>query len=171
MPAPRIVVQPKRSDCCVVATPIGRIAIDVDDDGHHCQSLSFLPSHVTLIAAQSPLSKQVAQELERYFSDPSDTTFKFSFPLKIEGTSLRQKIWQMLRKIPVGTTVTYGELAKKLRTSPRVIGNACRSNKFIIAIPCHRVVAVNGLGGYAGETIGQALKIKQWLLDRERGIK
>lgn len=64
----------------------------------------------------------------------------------------------------------YGELAEKLASGPRAIAAACRTNPIPILIPCHRVVAKAGLGGYMGETEGEALSIKQWLLQHEGAI-
>ena len=63
---------------------------------------------------------------------------------------------------------TYGELAKLLNSSARAVGGACRANPISLVIPCHRVVASNGLGGYGGATAGKRLAIKQWLLEHER---
>ncbi len=76
---------------------------------------------------------------------------KFSIKLKIKGTKLQKKIWQQLLKIQYGSTTTYGEIAKKLHTSPRYIGNVCGQNNHLILIPCHRVVRSDGtLGGFSG---------------------
>ena len=72
-----------------------------------------------------------------------------------------------MRRIPIGQVVTYGELAKALDSSARAVAGACRANPIPILIPCHRVVAATGLGGYMGETGGEALAIKQWLLQHE----
>ena len=68
--------------------------------------------------------------------------------------------------------MTYGELARKIGTGPRVVGNACRCNPIPIIIPCHRVVAAASLGGYCGETKQGTgtVKIKEWLLKHEQSI-
>ncbi len=63
--------------------------------------------------------------------------------------------------------MTYGGLATKLGSGARAVGNACRQNPISIIIPCHRVVAANGLGGYAGHTQGKVLDRKRWLLTHE----
>lgn len=86
----------------------------------------------------------------------------------LKGTEFQKRVWRALCAIPPGTTKTYGELAKQLNTSPRAIGNACRKNPLPIIIPCHRVVAKNSLGGYAGARIGNLLEIKKWLLRYEK---
>jgi methylated-DNA-[protein]-cysteine S-methyltransferase len=83
------------------------------------------------------------------------------------GTPLQQRVWDELRRIPVGTTVSYGELAGRLglpRGASRAIGSACGANLIAPIVPCHRVVRVDGsLGGYA-----YGLSVKQWLLELER---
>ena len=64
--------------------------------------------------------------------------------------------------------MTYGELAQQLGTSARAIGQACRTNPVPIIVPCHRVIAANHAGGYAGHTSGKLLAIKKYLLDHEK---
>ena len=76
-----------------------------------------------------------------------------------------------MRDIPRGEVRTYGELAKQLNSSARAVGNACRRNPIPIIIPCHRVVAKKGIGGFAGHTEGATIELKQWLLAFEAGIK
>jgi O-6-methylguanine DNA methyltransferase len=61
----------------------------------------------------------------------------------------------------------YGQVSKELGTGSRAVANACRANPIPIIIPCHRVVAVHGLGGYMGAVGGEALQIKKWLLHHE----
>ena len=83
------------------------------------------------------------------------------------GTLFQQRVWRELILIPPGETRSYGELAKKLHSSARAIANACRRNPLPLLVPCHRVVAKNGPGGFMGKTTGSALAIKQWLLQHE----
>lgn len=81
---------------------------------------------------------------------------EFTVPLVPEGSRFRQLVWAHLQRIPAGTTVTYGELARQLNlagasTSPRAVGGAVGHNPISILIPCHRVVGAGGsLTGYAG---------------------
>jgi methylated-DNA-[protein]-cysteine S-methyltransferase len=89
-------------------------------------------------------------------------------PLAPAGTVYRQKVWAALRAIPAGQTRTYIDIAKVAGGSPRSVGGANSKNPIPIFIPCHRVVAVAGLGGYSG---GDGLETKQRLLDLERGLK
>jgi methylated-DNA-[protein]-cysteine S-methyltransferase len=76
-------------------------------------------------------------------------------------------VWQLLQQIPTGQTRRYGELATQLGSSAQAVAGACRANPLSILIPCHRVVAAGGLGGYMGQTEGEALEIKRWLLHYE----
>lgn len=109
----------------------------------------------------------VVKQLSSYFKNAK---FKFDLPLKTEGTAFQKRVWQALMKIPAGETITYGDLAKQLKTGPRAIGGACKANPIPIIIPCHRVVGKQGLGGYAGKRLGSFFAIKKWLLEHERVI-
>ena len=82
------------------------------------------------------------------------------------GTPFQISVWRELLKIPYGTVTTYGEAAKRVGNShaARAVGNAVGANPLPIIVPCHRVVATNGLGGYSG-----GLDIKKNLL-RTEGI-
>ena len=91
---------------------------------------------------------------------------KFSVKLNIEGSALQKNIWKQLSKISYGTTKTYRDIAKVLRTSPRYVGNVCGQNNHLLVIPCHRVVRSDGtLGGFSG--LG-GIKLKKKLLQLEQ---
>jgi methylated-DNA-[protein]-cysteine S-methyltransferase len=84
-----------------------------------------------------------------------------------QGTPHQNKVWAELLKIPLGETLTYSALANKIGSAARAVGNACRHNPYTLIIPCHRVVAVNGIGGYSGHRHGDYMKIKARLLEFE----
>lgn len=84
------------------------------------------------------------------------------------GTAYQRKVWRYLQSIPPGKTETYGEIAKALSSSARAVGNACRANPWLLIIPCHRVVKKDNIGGFGGKIDGEAITIKQRLLDHER---
>lgn len=109
-------------------------------------------------------STEIAHELFRYFEHPHYTC---QWRWSLTGTDFQQKVLLSLRDIPPGQTKTYGQLAEELETSPRAIGQAVRRNPFPIFFPCHRIVAQNGLGGFAGNVDGHLLKVKAWLLSHE----
>ncbi len=124
------------------------LAWEAEDTGSEC------PPHLTQLKAQ----------LAAYFRDPA---FKFECTLAVQGTAFCRKVWQALLAIPPGTVRTYADLAHQLGTFPRAVAAACRANPYPILIPCHRVVAKIGLGGYCGKSEGPALAIKHWLLRHE----
>jgi methylated-DNA-[protein]-cysteine S-methyltransferase len=112
----------------------------------------------------NPAVDIILQQLMGYFSSVSPLQMTHLEP---KGTLFQKSVWSELRKIPLGETRTYGEIAKKLNSSARAVGNACRKNPIQLIVPCHRVVSAKGLGGYAGQTQGTQLKIKRWLLNHE----
>ena len=110
-----------------------------------------------------PVFAAAGRWLDDYFAgeetDPED------LPLAPTGTEFQQTVWQALRDIPYGTTVTYGELAQRIGCgSARAVGTAVGRNPISIIIPCHRVLGADGsLTGYAG-----GIDCKRWLLDHEK---
>ncbi|NCA68893.1 MAG: methylated-DNA--[protein]-cysteine S-methyltransferase [Sphingobacteriia bacterium] len=91
----------------------------------------------------------------------------FTLPVRLEGTTFQRRVWDELVRIPFGQTLTYGVLARRLGSAPRAVGQACRANPCPILVPCHRVVAACGLGGFAGDSNGRLLAVKRWLLNHE----
>jgi AraC family transcriptional regulator of adaptative response/methylated-DNA-[protein]-cysteine methyltransferase len=88
-------------------------------------------------------------------------------PLDVRGTAFQQRVWQALRRIPVGTTATYAQIATKIGApkSVRAVAQACAANTLAVAIPCHRVVRTDGsLSGYRW-----GVERKRELLSRESG--
>jgi len=127
-------------------------------------AISYLPPAAATRAPRNALAERAVRQLEAYRADPDAV---FELPLLIEGTEFQRRLWQALCEIPRGKTLTYGELAKRLGAEPRAIGQACGDNRLPIVIPCHRVVAANGIGGFAHATSGYLLEAKGWLLAHE----
>lgn len=118
------------------------------------------------IKSRDAAAVDVCNQIRQYIDNPkSKQTFSVAYALK--GTPFQKKVWNQLIKIPPGKVMTYGELANRLGTSARAVGNACRNNPIPLLIPCHRVVSASGIGGYAGDTRGGLLQIKSWLLTHE----
>lgn len=146
----------------VIATPLGRIGLRMI--GEAVGALDYLPADTPEQPATDAATEAVVSQLQAYFCDPG---CRFSILLATTGTAFQQRVWAALQAIPPGTVLTYGELARQLKTAARAIGGACRTNPAPILIPCHRVVSRQGLGGYAGEVSGDPLAIKRWLLQHE----
>ncbi|WP_035890113.1 methylated-DNA--[protein]-cysteine S-methyltransferase [Legionella norrlandica] len=139
-------------------TPVGYLEVIHDEHFIYNASFSNKPGKI----AKNKLGQLIAQELKSYFEDPNH---RFQLPLKPQGSIFQQKVWNALLVIPVGRTITYGELASKLQSSPRAIGQACKRNPLALFIPCHRVVGKNDLGGYMGNPV--AISYKKLLLSHE----
>ena len=148
----------------VVAFPKMKVAVKTRGD--RVAEIAYLPPSVPGIEAKNPLAERAARQLERYREDPDA---QFDLPLAIEGTPFQRSLWDALRRIPRGKTLTYGALARRLGAPARAIGQACGDNRLPILIPCHRVVASNGIGGFAHATSGYLIEAKRWLLAHERG--
>ena len=93
----------------------------------------------------------------------------FKIDYHFEGTPLQKKIWKELSKIKYGEVTTYRQIAKKVGTSPRYVGNVCGQNKLLLIIPCHRVIRSDGkLGGFSGRG---GIKLKKKLLILEQNVQ
>lgn len=125
-------------------------------------------SNVHPVRALSKQAENFQAQIQQYLADPSH---KFTLKFELNGTKFQKKVWLKLTQIPTGTTISYGELAEELNSSARAVGNACRANPLPIIFPCHRVVAKDDLGGFAGETEGLLLSHKKWLLKHEGAIR
>jgi methylated-DNA-[protein]-cysteine S-methyltransferase len=126
--------------------------------------IRYLPLASENILAKNSLAEKAARQLERYRDDP-DTVF--DLPLLIEGSPLQRGVWQAMCRIPRGRTRTYGELARELGADARAIGQCCGDNRLPIVIPCHRVVAADGIGGFSHTSEGYLIEVKRWLLAHE----
>ncbi len=150
----------------VVATPLpgigARLGIRIE-----AGRLSLVKPVGMVMPEQAPssgIAREVIQQLEGYFGNGE---WCFSLPVSKRGTDHQLRVWNALGEIPPGETMTYGELARHLGSGPRAVGNACRSNPVPIVVPCHRVVSATGLGGFMGDTAGEPMAIKSWLLRHE----
>jgi methylated-DNA-[protein]-cysteine S-methyltransferase len=110
---------------------------------------------------ETPILALARGQLHAYFDG---ALTRFDLPLDPHGTPYRLRVWQALRTIPSGQTRTYGEIARIAGGSPRSVGGANGANPIPILIPCHRVVAGDGIGGYSG---ADGLPTKRYLLALE----
>ena len=112
---------------------------------------------------ESGIIREAERQLQEYAEGKRR---RFDVPVRPEGSEFQMKVWDQLRRIPYGETVTYGELARRVGNPRafRAVANACGANPLPIIIPCHRVVAAGGKpGGYTG-----GLAIKLALLEIEK---
>lgn len=150
----------------VAATDVGVCAIFLGDDpdalAHELQDR--FPK-ARLIGGDKNFEKLVAAVIG-FVEIPAQS---FDLPLDVRGTAFQQKVWRALCAIPIGTTVSYAEIAAKIGQpkATRAVAQACGANKIAVVIPCHRVVRTDGaLSGYRW-----GVKRKRALLDRELRTK
>ena len=146
----------------ILPSPVGNLGLDLTDRG--ILFLSYTSSKRKLKVPRSGLAAEVYQQLLEYFNLHRT---QFDLPLDGQGTKFQKAVWRELSKISFGRSLTYSDVAKKLRSGPRAVGNACRNNPISIIVPCHRVVSKSGIGGYSGKVIGNPIKRKNWLLHHE----
>lgn len=150
-----------------IDSPVGKVRIDTA--AGQLTGINFVDSVLESEPAtgrDGQLERRVAKALERYFSG---TRASFDLPWTFGGTDFQRAVWQALTAIPYGETVTYGEIARRIKRprAVRAVGMACGRNPISIIVPCHRVVGSNGsLTGYGG-----GLDRKKWLLDLEQRQK
>ncbi len=147
-------------------TPIGRVVLESDGDVLIGLWLPHERRHPRRDGARGAnggpdVLEQAAAELEEYFAG---TRTDFDVALELDGTTFQREVWDELTRIGYGETITYGELARRVGRprGPRAVGQANGRNPIPIIVPCHRVVASGGIGGYGG-----GLKIKRALLALE----
>ncbi len=157
--------QPGYSYRLVLDSPLGRLGIDYRE--RRLVRLDYLTGHAALKPARTPFEREIVAQLAHFFENPS---YRFTLALDMQGTDFQRRVWRALTRIPAGQTLTYGELAARLDSGARAVGNACRSNPVSIVVPCHRVVSAAGIGGYSGKTDGREIGRKQWLLRHEGNV-
>ncbi|KRB88621.1 methylated-DNA--[protein]-cysteine S-methyltransferase [Noviherbaspirillum sp. Root189] len=148
----------------IVEAPWGAVGIRTEPG--IVRELVYLPPSFDEKAPVDALSEQAARQVERYLNEPD---FRFDLPLAEVGTAFQRKVWDVISTIPRGDVRTYGQVAKLIRSAPRAVGQACGANWFPLVIPCHRVTASGGLGGFSNhdDETGFHLGVKRWLLAHE----
>jgi methylated-DNA-[protein]-cysteine S-methyltransferase len=151
----------------IVAAPFGAMGIRTEEG--RVRELVYLPPHYQEKAPQDATAEQAAQQVARYFADAD---FRFELPLLEAGSEFQRRVWDAICAIPRGSMRTYGQIAWLLDSHPRAVGQACGANWFPLVIPCHRVTAAGGLGGFASsdDEHGFTLTVKRWLLRHEGAL-
>lgn len=138
-------------------TPIGRLRLESDGAlllGIHLPTEPDVTTthHGVVLtdpADAPPVLREATEQLRRYFGGGRGG---FELPLALAGTAFQRSVWAELARIPYGETITYGELARRVGRprASRAVGRANGRNPVPIVVPCHRVVAHDGIGGYGG---------------------
>ena len=135
-------------------TPVGTLTPRFDEQGRLCELRFGGPG--------MELEHPVITQLREYFAGKRTT---FDLELAMQGTPFQLAVWNELRKIPYGHTISYAELAHRIGkpSAVRAVGAANGANPIPVIVPCHRVIGANGsLTGYGG-----GIERKQWLLALE----
>jgi methylated-DNA-[protein]-cysteine S-methyltransferase len=131
-------------------TPVGRLVLESDGD---VLIGIWLPNETRHARGDGndapPVLKDTATQLEEYFAGQRT---EFEVAMELDGTAFQREVWAELSRIPYGETISYGELARRVGRpkGPRAVGQANGKNPIPIIVPCHRVLAGNGIGGYGG---------------------
>lgn len=144
----------------IVDAPFGAVGIAIQGVQ---VVIELLPAQHQAKAADHKLTSQVASQIAAYFANSHNV---FNLPLIYSGTPFQRRVWQAISAIPCGRVLTYSEIAEQIGSGARAVANACGANHLPLVIPCHRVVAKNGLGGFM-QGSKDGIKIKKWLLKHE----
>jgi len=150
----------------VISTPLpGAPRLGFITEGGALGRVTFLPPDATVRRPANAVAAYFAEQMERYFDGERPL---LDAPLEPASTGFARRVRLALARIPPGSVITYGRLAREIGSGARAVAGACRANPLPLVVPCHRVVAAGGLGGYMGHTAGHAPAIKEWLLQHER---
>ena len=154
-----------------LTTPIGELTLTASETaltGVYFPTSRHGPPPIASHSEAGPAGEILArarQQLAEYFAR---TRMTFDLPLAAVGSDFEQRVWDVLRTIPFGATMTYGELARRLgdARNARAVGAANGKNPIPIIVPCHRVIGANGdLTGFGG-----GVDRKRWLLEHEGAL-
>ena len=145
-----------------LATPFAVLGIRTAGD--RLMGIEYLPRGAATLAPVNKFAAKVCRQIEKYLDDPG---FEFDLPFDFRGTDFQQRVWRVIHAIPSGSTLTYLDVARQLKSAPRPVGGACGANRSPLVIPCHRVVGSSGIGGFMHASGGEPIQIKQWLLRHE----
>lgn len=132
--------------------------------GERLVGIEYLPRDVATLKPQTAFAREVCRQLSAYLKKPA---FEFDLPFDYDGTDFQKRVWKAVHAIPSGSVLSYKEVATKIGSAARPVGTACGANLIPILIPCHRVVASQGIGGFMNVRRGAAIEVKRWLLHHE----
>lgn len=132
----------------VIDSPLGKMELRTDERA----VLYFLPAeeNAMLCAPEDPVGRAAEQQLAECFAGKRT---EFSVNTDPSGTAFQKKVWCALQEIPFGGMHTYGEIAERvgIPKGARAVGGAVGANPVLILIPCHRIIARDGIGGFSAE--------------------
>ena len=149
----------------VFISPIGPIGVNSSNE--HIIKIKF-DLNLIEIRPKDLFLKKVRDQLDLYFKKKLT---KFTIPYVLSGTNYQKRVLKEVANICFGDQKTYSDIAQKINTHPRPVGNACRENPIQLLIPCHRVIGKNNIGGFSGEDIrvnGDMMVVKKNLLALEK---
>jgi methylated-DNA-[protein]-cysteine S-methyltransferase len=147
----------------VIEVPFGKVGIRIADGV--LKQILYPPEQIPEMAPDSALAQRAVQQIENYLAR---AVSPFDLPIETVGSPFQQRVWQAISDIPCGTVLTYGQVARRIGSAPRAVGQACGANYFPLLIPCHRVVSSTGIGGFSNhDGDGYFRSIKRWLLAHE----
>ena len=146
----------------VINSPVGTLEVEERED--QIVRIRWAPELPSTLEPSSTILERTCDALDRYFSGAAES---FEVPLYPVGSEFQLSVWREMQTIPRGETRTYGDIARTLDSAPRAVGMACGANPIPIIVPCHRVVAATGLGGYSG---GIGIDTKIFLLRLEGAL-
>ncbi|NNE38237.1 MAG: methylated-DNA--[protein]-cysteine S-methyltransferase [Gammaproteobacteria bacterium] len=152
---------PEQSYSIIFDTPVETLGIRLEGDA--IEEVAWLTGSVDNKNPRNLLANQLKSDILYYLDKGRPLP---DVKLNLHGSQFQIRVWQALQTIKMGGVASYGQLAKKLNTGSRAIGQACRTNPVVLFIPCHRVVSASGIGGYMGKK--KRINIKYWLLEHER---
>ncbi len=132
--------------------------------GERLEGIDYLPKGAATLDPLTRFAERVCRQIDRYLDDPG---FAFDLPFDFTGTEFQCRVWRTIHSIPSGKTLTYLDVARQLKSAPRPVGGACGANRIPLVIPCHRVLASGGIGGFMHSRRGPGIEIKRWLLRHE----
>ena len=143
-------------DTALIATPVGTVLIEGDD---RVRAIHIGVAGPARGGARGAV-RLAARQIEQYFAGERE---EFDLPLAALTSPRGEAMRAAIVAVGFGETASYGEIARRITSSPRAIGQACRTNPYPIVVPCHRV-----LGGAGHYSAGDGLRTKNWLLDHEQ---
>lgn len=137
----------------VALSGAGVVEISVGDDLEELIEELRVRFPAAEISREDRECREVVTKVVAYIDEPGE---KLEVPLDIRGTDFQKQVWHAVRKVPLGRTCTYSDIAKKIGKAKaiRAVGSACAKSNFAVVIPCHRVLHKDGSlsGGYYGTT-------------------